>query len=363
MTVLIDNLYISKFIGKSTNCELYLSYKKNDFNHYLTKKFKNNLDSNYISKFKNELIFIKALNHSNIIKFIDIKKTKDHLYEVFEFCNGGDLSTILDSYQQKFDKPFSEEIIQHLMKQIIDGVKYIHFNNIIHNDLKLKSIFVNFDNEEDKTELNLMKSQIKISHFKLAGKSENLLKKNIFAQELEKQPKYLEKDKKIDILDLGKMCYKMALGKYAIESENLEKIMDEIEQGKYNIPYILSKDIIFFIKDMVRMNPKQRLKIDDLYKHEFLGKNFKINDGPKDDKIIEQEDKKVDNNDKSKDDKIIEQEDKKDDNNDKSKDDKIIEQEDKKDDNNDKSKDDKIIEQEDKKVDNNDKSKDDKIID
>ena len=43
-----------------------------------------------------------------------------------EYCNGGELSKALEKYQNKYNKPFSQVIVQHLMRQIIDAFKYIH---------------------------------------------------------------------------------------------------------------------------------------------------------------------------------------------------------------------------------------------
>ena len=71
----------------------------------------------------NEIIILQYLNHSNIIKFYEVKKTKKYYYIVMEFCNGGELSKALEKYQEKNNKPFPEELIQHFMRQIIDAFK------------------------------------------------------------------------------------------------------------------------------------------------------------------------------------------------------------------------------------------------
>ena len=59
---------------------------------------------------------------------------------------------------KKNKKPFSVEIVQYLMRQIIDGIRYIHNKNIIHRDLKLDNILVNFNSEIDRVDLNMMKA-------------------------------------------------------------------------------------------------------------------------------------------------------------------------------------------------------------
>ena len=43
------------------------------------------------------------------------------------------------------------------MKQLISALYYIHSRKIIHRDLKLDNIMVNFDSEFDKLNLNMMK--------------------------------------------------------------------------------------------------------------------------------------------------------------------------------------------------------------
>ena len=47
-------------------------------------------------------------------------------------------------------KHFTEEIVQYLMKQIVDAIRYIHSQRIIHRDLKLENIMVSFNNDYDK---------------------------------------------------------------------------------------------------------------------------------------------------------------------------------------------------------------------
>ena len=53
-----------------------------------------------------------------------------------EYVNGGSLTDCLKKYQLKYGKAFPEEIVQYLMRQIVDAIKFIHQRNIIHRDLK-----------------------------------------------------------------------------------------------------------------------------------------------------------------------------------------------------------------------------------
>jgi serine/threonine protein kinase len=69
---------------------------------------------------------------------------------------------------QIYGSPFSEEIVQYLMRQIVEAIKYLHKKGIIHRDIKLDNILVNFENKDDKENLNMLKCQIKLIDFGFA---------------------------------------------------------------------------------------------------------------------------------------------------------------------------------------------------
>ena len=96
--------------------------------------------------------------------------TNNNYYLFMEYVNGGTLSNCLEQYMKKYNASFSEEIVQHFMRQIIDVFKYIHLKNIIHRDLNLDKIMIRLNNENDKKNLYLLNSQIKIIGFGLSIK-------------------------------------------------------------------------------------------------------------------------------------------------------------------------------------------------
>ena len=291
----IDDLTLLNFLGKGSYGEVYLTKKKGKSELFATKKMvRKYVEQPQLFKYlKNEIAILRELKyHKNIVKLEDVKLTKKHYYIVMEYCNGGSLSSCLKNYQNKTGHPFTQEIVQYLMKQIINVMKYIHSRGIIHRDLKLDNILVSFDSESDKNNLNMMKATIKIIDFGFATHMENSnlcystvgspinMDPNILMKMNEKKMgintgEKLGYDQKADIWSLGTLCYEMLIGKSAFNSKTMQELVDKVENGTYVVPTSLSKEVVSFLNAMLQYNSQKRLTSDELSRHAFLTKNVK----------------------------------------------------------------------------------------
>ena len=285
----LDNYCLEKVLGKGAFGEVYLTTKKDSKNLYATKKIERTMaEKGVLTKyFANEIQIMKELNHPNIAKFEAVKKTPNHFYVIMEYCNGGELSKALELYMEKYKRPFTQEIVQYLMRQIIDAFKYIHGKSILHRDIKLDNILLNYENEEDKKNLNLLKAQVKIIDFGFSAKIDKTGLKYttlgspinmdpLILGELTKRGKKTRKlgyDQKADIWSLGTICYEMLIGKSVFNAEDLDDLVEKVEKGTYTVPTTLSKEIISFLNGMLQYEPNSRLNIEQLSKHIFLNKN------------------------------------------------------------------------------------------
>ena len=289
--MLIDDLTLIKPLGKGAFGEVYLTSKQGTSIKYATKKIEK---SRYLSNSKakkyldNEIAILKDINHPNIVKLIEIKENSKYCFIVTEFCNGGSLSNCLEKYQDENDKAFPEEIVQYLMRQIMDAMRYLHKNKILHRDLKLDNILVNYDNEIDKSKNNIMKGKIKIIDFGFARylKTEKLAYSTLgspinmdpgILQKLNKVANYKDYgyDEKADIWSLGTICYELLIGKTTFDSESMKELLNKVNKGKYYLPKTLSKETVSFLNGMLQYDPKKRLTADKLYHHKFLRMNIK----------------------------------------------------------------------------------------
>ena len=289
--MLVDNLVLTKSLGKGSFGEVFLTKKVNGKELYATKRMDraefNKPDNN--KRLLNEISILQKISHKNIVKLIEVKKTKSHIYIVTEFCNGGSLTDNLNKYVQIHRKAFSEEIVQYLMKQIVSAIYYLHMNKIVHRDLKLDNILLNFPNENDKANLNMLKAEIKLIDFGFATRLRTVngnLANTILGTPSNMEPHMLRDmenqrpslkgyNEKVDIWSLGTLCYEMLVGRMAFAGYSMEELYKKVKAGNYKLPLWLSKEAVSFINGMLQYDSNKRLSAFELLNHDFLKKNVK----------------------------------------------------------------------------------------
>ena len=284
----VDDLILTKSLGKGAFGEVFLTQKKGSKELYATKRLDRAFSEKpeNIKRLANEITLLKQIHHPNIVRLIDLKKTKSHCYIVMEYCNGGDLSSCLKKYKNAHHRPFPEYIVQYIMRQVVEGINFIHSKKIIHRDLKLDNILVNFSSESDKKSLNMMKAVVKIIDFGFATilkASKSNLTTTVLGTPTYMDPQLLKNmeektqskgyDEKADIWSLGTLCYEMLVGHVAFSGTSMQELFLKVKQGTYSLPTNISEEVFSFINGMLQKDPNKRLSASQLLKHDFLVKN------------------------------------------------------------------------------------------
>ena len=279
----VDDYELFQSLGKGNYGEVFLTRRKGGQELFATKKMERKLYQNphFLKRLVNELNILMQVNHPNIVKFIEFKKTLNNYYLITEYVNGGSLESTLKRYMQIYHRPFSEEITQYLMKQIVEVVKYLHFNNIIHRDLKLDNILVKYPSEYDKQNMNLLNCQIKLIDFGFARTlGDNTLAFTMLGTPYNMDPSILKVingegpntgyTEKADIWSLGTICYEMIVGCSPFRGTCLHDLYQNVKSGDYILPSTLSDEIVSFINKMLKQDENQRADAKKLLSDPFL---------------------------------------------------------------------------------------------
>ena len=284
--IVINDYKLFKLLGKGSFGEVYLTSKTNNPKLLATKRIdiKSPKNQKMLSYLNYEISIMKELSHPNIIKLYDFIPTLNHYYVIMEYCNGGSLSDCL----KKYGNPFPVKVIQYLMRQIIEGLIHIHSKSIVHRDIKLDNILVNFNTNDDLTKLNLLASEVKIIDFGLAKKlgpdgadtfigtpfnmAPTILSGVKDNGEIGNVKKYSEK---VDIWSLGTICYQMLTGNTLFQVTNMKELVQKVKSGQYSIPINLelSSELIYFLNSMLQQEENLRWSAKRLAEHPFLTKD------------------------------------------------------------------------------------------
>lgn len=125
---IIECYQIIEIIGKGGNGLVYKGINLNNGTFVAMKEM--SISKEEIKAIKKEIHFIKNLNHHNIVKYFDAV-IKDHkIYLILEYIEGGSLGTLCKR------TIFPESLIKLYILQILEGLDYLHKQNIVHRDIK-----------------------------------------------------------------------------------------------------------------------------------------------------------------------------------------------------------------------------------
>ena len=293
------NLKFSRLIGEGGFAKVYLAKDIIKNKKYAVKFVQTStMGPKKLQLFQNEKNILNLAlvnNFPNIIKIHAIfKDSAGNYYIVLDYCNGGSLDKCFKEYNNTHGRPFPEKYVRYLMKEILLGVNSLHQYGVIHRDLKLGNILLNYKNEIDKINNNILNAEVKITDFNASYYPNNLQPINgmeIIISEPKtaigtvpymspsvlfnglKPGNQIPYDKKADIWSLGVLCYEMLFAKKPFGNYQNYETYQNILHANFDIPKTISIQARNFLNCMLILDSNKRYSARRLLLHEFIVKN------------------------------------------------------------------------------------------
>ncbi|CAL8373770.1 unnamed protein product [Arctogadus glacialis] len=212
-----------------------------------------------------EVHLLQSLQHANIVTLHDVFESRTDVVLVLELVSGGEL---FDFLAQK-DSLCEEEATQFL-KQILEGVRYLHSKRIAHFDLKPENIIL--------LDKNVPVPRIKIIDFGLAHKIEAGTEfKEIFGTAEFVAPEIVNYEQlglEADMWSIGVITYILLSGASPFLGDTKQETLGNVSAMNYDFdPEFfgttseLAKN---FIRGLLEKDTRKRMTIEDALDHPWI---------------------------------------------------------------------------------------------
>ncbi|XP_056137593.1 death-associated protein kinase 2 isoform X3 [Lampris incognitus] len=218
-----------------------------------------------------EVDILQQIQHPNIVTLHDVYENRTDVVLILELVSGGEL---FDFLAQK--ESLSEEEATQFIKQILDGVQYLHSKRIAHFDLKPENIML--------LDKNVPLPRIKLIDFGLAHKMEAGADfKNIFGTPEFVAPEIVNYEPlglEADMWSIGVITYILLSGASPFLGDTKQETLGNISAMSYQFDeeFFSSTSELAksFIRQLLEKDTRKRLTIQDALNHPWIKLSFRI---------------------------------------------------------------------------------------
>ncbi|KAJ3392903.1 hypothetical protein HDU92_008125 [Lobulomyces angularis] len=252
----INDFIVNSELGRGAFGIVYSAIRKSDGRKVAIKKIDKEKmrRNNVLNRVLSEIKIHSSLSHPSIIRLLAVFTNEQYIFMVMEIGTI-DLYRYIDE-----NGPITEKQLRPLLKDLIDGLLYLHSKNIIHRDLKLSNLL-------------LTKNHLKIADFGLAVKLSQQEQKtlcgtpNYISPEIVKRQPY---GLASDAWSLGCMIVTLLTGSPPFECDEVKNTLQNVANHHYICPASFSREITDLINALLQKDPVKRPKMSWLLQHQFF---------------------------------------------------------------------------------------------
>ncbi|XP_033238304.1 phosphorylase b kinase gamma catalytic chain, skeletal muscle/heart isoform isoform X2 [Drosophila pseudoobscura] len=220
-------------------------------------------------------ILRQVMGHPYIIDLQDVFESDAFVFLVFELCPKGELFDYLTSVVT-----LSEKKTRTIMRQIFEGVEYIHAKSIVHRDLKPENILLDENHNVKITDFGFARQlQEGEKLTDLCGTPGYLAPETLKCNMFEGSPGYSQE---VDIWACGVIMFTLLVGCPPFWHRKQMVMLRNIMEGKYSFTSPEWADISEDPKDLIRkclvVDPAQRITVTEVLRHPFFNQMVLMGD-------------------------------------------------------------------------------------
>ena len=211
-----------------------------------------------------EVNLLRELKHRHIVRYYDriIERSESKLYIIMEYCEGGDLATLINS-RKASGQALDEEFVWKVLHQLLQALEECHkkrvgVHKVVHRDLKPANVFLTASNDVKLGDFGI--ARILHHNFSLA--------KTFVGTPYYMSPEQFNEDaynEKTDLWSLGCLAYELCALSPPFTAPNQRVLSVKVRGGRFKrIPSLYSSGLQAVIASLLNTDPEQRPEIPAL---------------------------------------------------------------------------------------------------
>lgn len=212
-----------------------------------------------VGRVRQEVSIHSRLKHPSILELYTFFEDPNYVYLILELAENG----ALNRYMKDHKKVMTEPEAAHIMKQVVAGLLFLHSHKILHRDISLSNLLL------------AKNMQVKIADFGLATQLSRPEEKHMT---MCGTPNYISPEVAsrashglpADVWSLGCMFYTLLTGRPPFDTDGIKSTLTKVVMANYEMPSYLSMEAKDLIDKLLRKNPVERIRLEDVPSHPFM---------------------------------------------------------------------------------------------
>ncbi|KUF78658.1 SNF1-related protein kinase catalytic subunit alpha KIN10 [Phytophthora nicotianae] len=226
-----------------------------------------------VERVAREIKILKRNRHPNVIQLYEVIDSPDRIFLIMEHIDGGEMFEYIVAHHR-----IREPEAAFLFRQIVEGLAYLHSNEVTHRDLKPENLLLQSNNhnsrqqQQQATDSTLL---VKIVDFGLSNTHDGgRLLRTACGSPCYAAPEMIQgrlyRGPIADMWSLGVVLFAMVCGFLPFEDSNTNMLYKKILSANYKMPTFLSASVQDLIRRILETDPDKRYTVDKILQHPWL---------------------------------------------------------------------------------------------